>query len=94
MTLKTHLQEVLILPEFLKSPRSRKTPTILLCVFFGGGGEDVIKKIIRRKLIFNFCPQNSMLGSSLCKNYQAKTSGKESYETAGNVAGLLFIFCL
>lgn len=35
-----------------------------------------------------------MLGSSLCKNYQAKTSGKESYETAGNVAGLLFIFCL
>lgn len=43
---------------------------------------------------FDLCPQNSMLGSSLCKNYQAKTSGKESYETAGNVAGLLFIFCL
>lgn len=48
----------------------------------------------KRKHIFYFCPQNSMLGSSLCKNYQAKTSGKESYETAGNVAGLLFIFCL
>lgn len=43
---------------------------------------------------FHLCPQNSMLGSSLCKNYQAKTSGKESHETAGNVAGLLFIFCL
>lgn len=43
---------------------------------------------------FDLCPQNSMLGSSLCKNYQAKTSGKESHETAGNVAGLLFIFCL
>lgn len=43
---------------------------------------------------FDLCPQNSMLGSSLCKNYQAKTSGKENHETAGNVAGLLFIFCL
>lgn len=47
-----------------------------------------------KKTYFVLCPQNSMLGSSLCKNYQAKTSGKESYETAGNVAGLLFIFCL
>lgn len=48
----------------------------------------------KKKFILDLCPQNSMLGSSLCKNYQAKTSGKESYETAGNVAGLLFIFCL
>lgn len=48
----------------------------------------------KKKFIFYLCPQNSMLGSSLRKNYQAKTSGKESYETAGNVAGLLFIFCL
>ena len=52
------------------------------------------KEKLKIKLSFDLCPQNSMLGSSLCKNYQAKTSGKESYETAGNVAGLLFIFCL
>lgn len=52
------------------------------------------RKERKKKLILDLCPQNSMLGSSLCKNYQAKTSGKESYETAGNVAGLLFIFCL
>lgn len=56
--------------------------------------EEEENKSLKKKLSFDLCPQNSMLGSSLCKNYQAKTSGKESYETAGNVAGLLFIFCL
>lgn len=71
---------------------------------FGGWGKKrLLKKKERRKerkggeknqTHFDLCPQNSMLGSSLCKNYQAKTSGKESHETAGNVAGLLFIFCL
>lgn len=57
-----------------------------------GKGEKEGKK--KNQTHFDLCPQNSMLGSSLCKNYQAKTSGKESHETAGNVAGLLFIFCL
>lgn len=59
---------------------------------FGREKKRITKR--KKKFILDLCPQNSMLGSSLCKNYQAKTSGKESYETAGNVAGLLFIFCL
>lgn len=58
------------------------------------GKKRVVFFFKKKHLTLNLCPQNSMLGSSLCKNYQAKTSGKESYETAGNVAGLLFIFCL
>lgn len=60
--------------------------------FLEGKKEVFLKK--PKTLTLYLCPQSSMLGSSLCKNYQAKTSGKESYETAGNVAGLLFIFCL
>lgn len=64
------------------------------CLLEGEKKDYQKEKKERKKLILDLCPQNSMLGSSLCKNYQAKTSGKESYETAGNVAGLLFIFCL
>lgn len=56
--------------------------------------KDYQTKKNKKENSFSTSVHNSMFGSSLCKNYQAKTSGKESYETAGNVAGLLFIFCL